>query len=109
VRVRRLKETGADLLICGAISNMIGNLIEAEGICIIPWVSGGVEEVLDAFAHEDLTDARYRMPGCRGRGMGYRRGRDRGTWGGPERGSLRGGRCGRRRQGELKQDQGESK
>lgn len=74
VRVRRLREIGIELLICGAVSNPVACLIEAAGIGIVPWVSGNVDEVLDAFAREQLADSRYRMPGCRGGGRGFRRG-----------------------------------
>lgn len=73
-RVRRLKEIGVRLLICGAISNPVALLVDAAGIALMPWVSGDVNDVLDAFNRERLSDSRYRMPGCRGRGRGWRRG-----------------------------------
>ena len=74
VRARRLKEMEIELLICGAISNPVACLFEAAGIGIVPWVSGNVDEVLGAFAREQLTDSRYRMPGCLGKGRGFHRG-----------------------------------
>ena len=73
-RVRRLKELGVDLLICGAISNPVACLINAAGISLMPWVSGDVKDVLDAFNGARLSDPRFRMPGCRGWGRGARRG-----------------------------------
>lgn len=73
-RVRRLKELDVELLICGAISNPVACLIDAAGIALMPWVSGDVADVLDAFSRERLSDSRYRMPGCRRWGRGFRRG-----------------------------------
>ena len=49
LKVNMLKELGADVLICGAVSNPVAGLVEAANIRLIPWVSGGVEEVLAAF------------------------------------------------------------
>ena len=73
-RVRRLKELGVELLICGAISNPVACLLDAAGISLMPWVIGDVNDVLDAYKRERLADSRYRMPGCRGRGRSPRRG-----------------------------------
>ncbi len=106
VRVRRLREIGIELLICGAVSNPVACLIEAAGIGIVPWVSGNVDEVLGAFAREQLTDSRYRMPGCRGRERGFRRG-GRCAWGG--RGYGSGGRRGGWREMERNGEEGVSK
>lgn len=91
-RVRRLKELGVELLICGAISNPVAHLVDAAGIAMVPWVSGDVDDVLDAFAGERLSDTRFRMPGCRGRGRAFRRGMRRAGRRGFGRG--RGGRRG---------------
>ena len=93
-RVRRLKELGVELLICGAISNPVALLIDSAGISLLPWVSGSVSEVLDAFKRERLSDSRYRMPGCR---RGARRGMRHA--GGRGFGRGHGGRHGRSKEG----------
>jgi len=76
-RARRLMELGVDVLICGGISMPMANMIHAQGIRIIPYVAGDVEEVLAAFLAGTLALPRFAMPGCRGRrfrfGWGWRR------------------------------------
>ncbi|MCK4236711.1 MAG: dinitrogenase iron-molybdenum cofactor biosynthesis domain-containing protein, partial [Candidatus Krumholzibacteria bacterium] len=39
-RVRRLKNLGVEVLICGAVSNPVAALIDSAGIRLVPWVSG---------------------------------------------------------------------
>jgi predicted Fe-Mo cluster-binding NifX family protein len=73
MKVRRIKELGADVLICGAVSKQVAFLIDRTGIKLVPWISGPVDEVLDAFRAGLLDEPRYFMPGCRGRGRRRRR------------------------------------
>jgi predicted Fe-Mo cluster-binding NifX family protein len=73
LRSRELRDVGVDVLICGAISNPLAGMIDDAGIRLLPWVSGEVDEVLDAFRRGQLTDSRYFMPGCRGRRRRARR------------------------------------
>ena len=74
-RVSRLRDLGVDELICGAISRCLAESVEAAGIRVIPWIGGGVEEILDAHVAGKLPDPQFMMPGCRGR----RRQRSRGN------------------------------
>jgi predicted Fe-Mo cluster-binding NifX family protein len=77
MKVRRIKELGADILICGAVSNTIAYLVESAGIKLVPWVSGPVQEVIEAFKAGQIDEPRYFMPGCgrvRRGGAGGRRG-----------------------------------
>ncbi|RLB30911.1 MAG: hypothetical protein DRG87_03845 [Deltaproteobacteria bacterium] len=48
-KVMRLRELGAETLICGAISEQGASMITTAGVELIPWISGQVEEVLQAF------------------------------------------------------------
>ena len=48
-RVSKLDDLGIKTLICGGISDDFANLIEGNGIKIIPFVSGTVDEVLEAY------------------------------------------------------------
>ena len=77
MKVRRIKELGAGVLICGAVSNPVAHLVESAGIELVPWVSGPVDEVIAAFQMGELDRPRYFMPGCgrrrRRRGGGRRR------------------------------------
>ena len=66
-RARRLTELEVNVLICGAISRILAELVSASGVVVIPWVSGPVEGVLRAYLTKRLSNARWRMPDCRGR------------------------------------------
>jgi predicted Fe-Mo cluster-binding NifX family protein len=40
-------------------------LCKSAGIRVIPWISGRLEEVLEAFLSGKLMDTKFLMPGCR--------------------------------------------
>jgi predicted Fe-Mo cluster-binding NifX family protein len=63
-RVKQLARLGAQVLICGAISQSSAALVNASGINLLPLVSGPVEEVLAAFLSGQLDDRRFLLPGC---------------------------------------------
>jgi len=66
VRAARLADTGAEALICGAISRPLEMLISARGVRVIPWIAGETEDVLAALLSGRLDDERFMMPGrCR--------------------------------------------
>jgi predicted Fe-Mo cluster-binding NifX family protein len=74
----RLTGLEIDTLICGAISRPLAAMITTAGITLIPWISGQVDEVLQAFLSNTLFDPRFIMPGCaspRSKGPGGRHGR----------------------------------
>ena len=75
---RHLSELGVDVLICGAISRALGDLLDDSGIRVVPWISGEPEPVLSAYLAGGLSDSGFAMPGCRGtrerRRSGYRGG-----------------------------------
>ncbi len=75
-KVRRLRELGVEVLICGGISAPLAAMIEAAGIRVTAWVSGDVEEVIRAYLSGMPPDPRFLMPGFRR----WRR-RFRGGWG----------------------------
>ena len=64
-RARAIAGLGIDTLICGAVSNGLAHLLQGAGITLIPWVAGGVPEVLEAHRRGELGDGRFLMPGCR--------------------------------------------
>ncbi|NLX60508.1 MAG: dinitrogenase iron-molybdenum cofactor biosynthesis protein [Phycisphaerae bacterium] len=84
-RASQLAETGAEVLICGAISWPLEMALTAHGVRVIGQTCGNIEEVLAAFVSGRLSDGAFAMPGCCGR---RRRGQGRG------RGRCRGGRHG---------------
>ncbi|MDD5524745.1 MAG: NifB/NifX family molybdenum-iron cluster-binding protein [Smithella sp.] len=76
---RALRLSGWDIrvLICGAISAGFASTIEVYGIEVIPFISGEVQQVLDAYLNGTLTADVFHMPGFVGRGCRnrYRGGR----------------------------------
>jgi len=55
---------GVKVVICGAISHFLANMIEAYGIRIIPFVAGDVNQVIDAYIKYNLPTPEFQMPGC---------------------------------------------
>jgi predicted Fe-Mo cluster-binding NifX family protein len=77
-RAARLAETGANVLICGAISWPLETAVAAAGIEVIPQTCGEIEAVLAAFASGRLDQRAFLMPGCCGRRRQFRARRGRG-------------------------------
>lgn len=63
-RARRLSELGVDVLLCGAISRPVLQLMTASGIRVIPWVSGEINDLLAWYLDGKPLDGRFLMPGC---------------------------------------------
>ena len=64
----RLSELGVGTLICGAISRPLKEMISGCGIQVIPFVAGGLREVVHAWSSGGFDRSAYAMPGCFGRG-----------------------------------------
>jgi predicted Fe-Mo cluster-binding NifX family protein len=79
-KVRALEEQALDVLICGAISGWIGEMIENSRIRLVSFIAGDAEQVLSAFLRGEVKDGNWNMPGCgrrnrrRRAGHGCRRG-----------------------------------
>lgn len=67
-RAGKLSDLGIKVLICGAISQPLANMVEAYGIHLIPFVVGGVNQVLDAYLKGILSSPNFRMSGCKAKG-----------------------------------------
>ncbi len=100
--VQQLKQLSIDTLICGAISRPLQEMIAAQDIRVISFISGSVREVMTAWLSGTLLHSRaFIMPGCCRR-IGHRHhinkeacmfGRDRGRGNaGAGQGGRRGGR-----------------
>jgi len=63
-RARQLVELDVDVLICGTISRSLGILLLTSHIEVIPFVTGPVNEVLDAYLNKQLDQAKFLQPGC---------------------------------------------
>ena len=70
--LRLLKQNDVKILICGAISGCVQDLLEAHNIEVIPWITGDIESVIQAFYSENLISSSFMMPGYRKRGCNRR-------------------------------------
>lgn len=59
-----LEEMDVAILICGAISEMPANILEANGIKLIPFIMGDAHEVIDAYVKDVPFMPAFLMPGC---------------------------------------------
>ncbi|MFP4501542.1 MAG: hypothetical protein ACLFTT_11130 [Candidatus Hydrogenedentota bacterium] len=73
-KVAQLEALGAELLVCGAVSRPLHELLTARGIVVAPFVAGEAEAVMAAWANDTLDDESFAMPGCCGRRRGWRGG-----------------------------------
>ncbi|MDI6808075.1 MAG: NifB/NifX family molybdenum-iron cluster-binding protein [Candidatus Eisenbacteria bacterium] len=107
----RLAELGVGILVCGAISKPLHEMVAAYGIRVVPFMAGSLQEIIGAWLTGDLDWNVFAMPGCCGRrrlggtyglhredyvmngrkGGGMEQGGDRGQGGGGGRGQGRGG------------------
>ncbi len=62
-RTGNLKNLGVDVLICGAISQALANMVTASGIQVLPYVTGEVDNVLQAYLTGQLVQPQFTMPG----------------------------------------------
>ena len=63
-RVGQLKSLGVDILVCGAISRVLANMVTASGIQLLPYVTGRVDDILQAYLAGQLVKPEFTMPGC---------------------------------------------
>jgi len=83
-RAAFLAGTGAEVLICGAVSWPLEIALVSAGIEVIAQTCGEVEAVLAAFVNGGLNQGGFLMPGCCGRRrFRARRGRGGGRMGRP--------------------------
>lgn len=76
--VQLLKHHGISTLVCGAISGCMFRTVEGSGIQVIPWITGELNSVIDAYLSREIEN--HLMPGCMGR-HGRRMGRQGGRKG----------------------------
>lgn len=73
-KVRRLVQLGIETLVCGAVSAHLADLARLQGIRMIPFTAGEVEEVLRAYLSGTLPRRELTMPGCCNRRRRFRGG-----------------------------------
>jgi hypothetical protein len=62
-RTSAILACGVTFLLCGAIGVDTRMRLEGGGVAVIPWLTGGIDEVVAAYRHGAL--AGLAMPGCR--------------------------------------------
>jgi predicted Fe-Mo cluster-binding NifX family protein len=63
-KVADLAELGVDILVCGAVSRPLQEMIAAHNIRIIPFVAGDLREVVNAWLAGKRQLDLFAMPGC---------------------------------------------
>lgn len=63
-RTAELQRAEIDVLICGAVSRPLANIIRSCGMEVIPFVTGSVDQILDAYLKGQLNQQQFMMPGC---------------------------------------------
>lgn len=63
-RVEHIAGAAADVLICGAVSQVLEAMLAHRGISVISHVCGDVEEVLACYLAGESPQDRFGMPGC---------------------------------------------
>jgi len=63
-KVARLMALGVEPLICGAVSEPLQQELAAQGIRVLGFVAGELEEVIAAFLAQRLPRPSLAMPGC---------------------------------------------
>ncbi|HHE47219.1 MAG TPA: hypothetical protein ENL08_05930 [Bacteroidetes bacterium] len=64
LKIESLKKSNVEMVLCGAISESFLRLLTTNGIRVEPWISGDIEEVIQALLQNRLSDPCYCMPGC---------------------------------------------
>ena len=62
-RAAMLKQLGVGVLICGAISRPLAEMINGSGIQVLPFVKGSAEQIINAYKARQLNQPQYTMPG----------------------------------------------
>lgn len=67
-RVNGLTNVGVDVLLCGAVSRPLFDMLVAAGIEVTPFLSGDVDTLIRTLVENGTIDGRFLMPGCGRRG-----------------------------------------
>jgi len=62
-KLAKLQELGIDVLICGAVSQLLASAFMACGIQLLPYVTGRVDDVLTAYQAGQLGLPQFMLPG----------------------------------------------
>lgn len=63
-RAQHISQYGADMLICGAISEPLEITLQSAGVRVLANICGPIEDVLNALLNDSLLNSVFLMPGC---------------------------------------------
>jgi predicted Fe-Mo cluster-binding NifX family protein len=63
-RAGKLKDLSVNVLICGAISQDLAQMVTTSGIQLLSYVTGKIDDVLQAYLTGQLVNPEFSMPGC---------------------------------------------
>lgn len=73
-----IRDLNIHVLICGAVSRQLSDMLKAFGIEVISGISGSVEDALEAYQKGTLLSSKFFMPGCKSHQLeGFKKGRVR--------------------------------
>jgi len=81
-RVATLRRLDVSVLICGAVSRPLAEMVNSSGIQVLPFVTGSTEQIINAYKTGQLSQPQYILPGV---WPGARRGFRRRRWKGGRR------------------------
>lgn len=64
LRASLVKKMGIEVLLCGAVSCVLRAVLVGLEIEVIPFIAGGVDDVLQAYCDGGFDGSGFRMPGC---------------------------------------------
>lgn len=64
-RFGKLKEIGVSLIIGGAVSSFISELINTKGIRLVSWISGPVDDIIELYLKDELKSVQGKNFTCR--------------------------------------------
>lgn len=62
-RTRYIRELHVNTMLCGALSRPFHRMLVESGIRVYPWLTGEVQDVVNAYLDDNLADARFALPG----------------------------------------------
>ena len=66
-RARYLTGLKIDTIVCGALSRPLRQLLIQQGMTVLPWVTGKIDDVVQAYLQNDLANECFFIPGRRRR------------------------------------------
>ena len=63
-KIALLAENSVQTLLCGAISRSTAMMVTNAGVKLMPYVTGPVADVIEAFKNGTLQSEKFIMPGC---------------------------------------------